>query len=484
MIKLISNTPKISKDIADIIRLFYNFEKIILNESENADITFMHEHIEEDKNSWIEKTSFIEGVIKKDFKFEFYPKEILTEVEYKRMLKRSAMLAFYKMIKQITKKELPWGALTGIRPTQLYRMLDYESCGNAHNLLKNDYDVSDKKLELIENIIDVQKIYYEKDKLTSVDLYIGIPFCPTRCEYCSFISFDMSKQKAPLNEYTQALKKEIKWFNAWRKKSEKSLRSIYIGGGTPTSIDKDYLEEIINTVEFEKGIEFTVEAGRPDTISIEMLEMLESKGVNRISINPQSMNDDTLKRMKRPHNSDDIKEAFEMARKFNFIINMDLILGLEGETLDSIKNTLSEIEKLNPDNLTIHTLAVKRASKLKENIKNYEFTDEQTINEMVELAQERAYKMGMHPYYMYRQKYMSGNLENVGYAHKEMDCIYNIDIMEETHNLIALGAGAVSKRMYYEENYHSRFYNNKSISHYIDKIDSQLLKKDDFFAYN
>ncbi len=484
MIKLITNKPKINNDIADIIRLFYSFEKIIYDDSKKADISFYHEHIEYDNNTWEEKTTFCEGGIKKDYFLSFIPNDISTEVKYKRMLKRSAMLAFYNMLKEISEKKLPWGALTGIRPTHLYRTLDKESGGCAHSIMSNDYDVSENKLKLVEAIIDRQEEYYKVDRKTSVNLYIGIPFCPTRCEYCSFISFDMSNQKPPIDEYTAALKKEIIWFNKWRKDNNKTLRSIYIGGGTPTSIGIDYLREIIEEIDFNHGIEFTVEAGRPDTINYDMLEMLENSGVNRISINPQSMNDETLKKMKRPHSSSDIKEAYRIARQFNFVINMDLILGLEGENIDSIKNTLNEMEMLMPDNLTIHTLAVKRASKLKEKIDSYNFTDEDTINEMVEVAQKRAYEMGMHPYYMYRQKYMSGNLENVGYAYEGKDCTYNIDIMEETHNLVALGAGAVSKRMYFEEKYHKRFYNNKSISHYIDKIDEQLLKKDDFFAYN
>ena len=363
-------------------------------------------------------------------------------------------------------------------------MLDDETHGNAHDILLEKYDVSPRKIALVEDTIKYQQGIFNKEYDTSVDLYIGIPFCPTRCEYCSFISFDMSAHKAPLAEYTAALIKEIKWFNDWRAKHGKNLRSIYIGGGTPTSIPRKMLKSIIESLKFEYDTEFTVEAGRPDTIDREMLSMLSQSGVTRISINPQSMNPATLSRMKRPHSPQDIIEAYNIAREFNFLINMDLILGLEGEGVAEVIHTLDEIEKLDIDNLTIHTLAVKRASKLKEKMDEYAFTDEDTMRDMVDMAQAHAYKMGMHPYYMYRQKYMSGNLENVGFAKSGAECIYNIDIMEETHNLIALGAGAVSKRMYYEQKKHVRLGNYKSISHYIDNIDSELLKKEDFFAYN
>ncbi len=483
MINLKTNSPKISKDIADIIRLFYSFEKILVNEEKKADKIITHEHIE-NNGIWEEKTEIhINGDIR-HFAQSYNPPAKMDEIEYMRHLKRSSMIAIYYALKDATGKSNPWGALTGIRPTHFYRMLDEETQGYAHETLLKKYDVSLKKIELIEDTIKSQKDTFNKERDTSVDLYIGIPFCPTRCEYCSFISFDMSARKAPLAEYTSALIREIKWFNRWRASHGKNLRSIYIGGGTPTAIPREMLENIITSLDFELNTEFTVEAGRPDTIDSQMLEMLSRSGVTRISINPQSMNQATLSRMKRPHSPQDIIEAYAIARKFNFIINMDLILGLEGEKMAEVEHTLREIEKLNVDNLTIHTLAVKRASKLKEKMEEYSFTDEETMRDMVNMAQERAYKMGMHPYYMYRQKYMSGNLENVGFAKPGADCIYNIDIMEETHNLIALGAGAVSKRMYYEQKRHARLGNYKSISHYIDNIDSELLKKEDFFAYN
>lgn len=207
----------------------------------------------------------------------------------------------YNALKKCEDKFLPWGALTGIRPTRLYRMLEEETKGNARRVLRNEYDVSESKVSLLEQIIDNQKGIYKVDCENSVDLYIGIPFCPTRCVYCSFISYDLSKGKAPLNDYTDAILKEIIWFNSWRKKYNKKLRSVYVGGGTPTSIGVKYLDKILSLIEFDKPTEFTVEAGRPDTINKEMLDMLQRNGVNRISINPQSMNIETLRLINRPH---------------------------------------------------------------------------------------------------------------------------------------------------------------------------------------
>ncbi len=483
MISLITNTIEIKNDISDIIRLYYSLTEIIYEECKNSEITIFHKHNEQNLN-WSEEFKINKDNKLYNFCYEYSPHDISDDIKYKRELKRSVKLGAYYAIKKVENKILPWGALTGIRPAKLYRMLEIETKGNADIVLRKDYDVSADKINLIKQIIDNQKNIYKLNCSDSVDLYIGIPFCPTRCTYCSFISFDMSKRAAPLKSYTDALLKEIKWFNIWREKYNKKLRSIYVGGGTPTSIGIGYLKKILEAIDFNENTEFTLEAGRPDTIDENMLEMLADLKVNRISINPQTMNDETLKLMKRPHTANDIIKVLNLACKYNFIINMDLILGLPSETIDMVENTLNKIENLKIDNLTIHTLTIKRSSLLKGSIESFIFTDESILHQMVDLAHKTARKMNMIPYYIYRQKYMSGNLENVGFALENKQCIYNIDIMEETHNLIALGAGAVSKRMYYDLKKHARIANHKSISHYIKNINQLLLKKDDFFAYN
>lgn len=483
MISLITSAPKISNDISDIIRLYYGLVEIVNEENKESDITIYHNHSENGMD-WQETFNIKKYDNSFEYIYDYKPYDISDDIKYKREIKRSAKLGMYYALKKCEDKFLPWGALTGIRPTRLYRMLEEESKGNADKVLQEEYDVSRSKLNLLEQIIDNQKGIYRVDCQDSVDLYIGIPFCPTRCVYCSFISYDLSKGKAPLDEYTEAMLKEIGWFNSWRKKYNKKLRSVYVGGGTPTSIGVKHLDSILSAIEFDGITEFTVEAGRPDTINKDMLDMLQKNGVNRISINPQSMNIETLKLMNRPHTPSDIIETFKLTKSYDFIINMDLIMGLYGETIDMVKNTLEMVEKFDIDNLTIHTLAIKRSSELKEKLSKYKLSGEDELREMVENAHQTAKKMKMTPYYMYRQKYMSGNLENVGFSLKDKQCIYNIDIMEETHNLIALGAGAVSKRMYYDLKKHARIANNKSIIHYIENIEQLLLKKDDFFAYN
>ncbi|MCG8684239.1 MAG: coproporphyrinogen dehydrogenase HemZ, partial [Desulfobacterales bacterium] len=267
--------------------------------------------------------------------------------------------------------------------------------------------------------------------------------------------------------------------------SGKTLRSIYIGGGTPTSIDISLLAAIIERVNTLRtsAVELTVEAGRVDTIDDDVLQAFKNLDVNRISINAQTMNDQTLREMNRPHTAQDVIKCISKASHYGFdSINMDLIMGLPGERMDHAEKTLTIVKELPIDNLTVHTLAIKRSSKLKEKMDEYDLSNQSMVEAMVEMSQVTAYQMGMHPYYMYRQKFMSGNLENVGFAKPGKESVYNIDIMEETHNVIALGAGGVSKRMYYDENRHVRLANPKSIDHYIKNIDTLIKKKDKFFS--
>ena len=466
-----------------MVRPFYDFHEVIYEDNCNAEIKIKHKHIEKEKG-WTEEIDIEKGSIKSRYVYEYVPGDISDDIKYKRHVKRSAKFGMYYAIKKLENKNIPWGALTGIRPVSLYRMLDDETNGRAEQILRYDYDVSEPKLSLIKQILKSQEGIYNVDADNAVNLYIGIPFCPTRCLYCSFISFDMSLHAAPLEEYTKTIVKEIQWFNCWRKKYNKKLRSVYVGGGTPTAVGIDYLRQILQAINLDKETEFTVEAGRPDTINDEMLKMMWDRVVRRISINPQTMNDETLKLMKRQHRADDIKRVYELSKKYDFIINMDIILGLYGEDFSMVENTLNELEKFDIDNFTVHTLAIKRSSLLKEKLSDFRPTDPNVVSEMIEMSHKWANKMNMQPYYMYRQKYMSGNLENVGFAKENTQCIYNIDIMDETHNLIALGAGAVSKRMYYDKKRHERFANHKSITHYIKNIDQLLLKKDDLFAYN
>ena len=275
---------------------------------------------------------------------------------------------------------------------------------------------------------------------------------------------------------------EIKGISEIIKENNKEIETLYIGGGTPTALEAKELDLVITSLFKELNLEnikeFTVEAGRPDTITKEKLQVLKKHNVSRISINPQSMNDITLEKIGRGHKVQDIIDCFNMARDLGFDnINMDIILGLVDEDVFMVENTLKQIQKLNPESLTVHTLAVKRSSTLKENIENYELTQYEEMIKMIDLSMEYAKKMGLNPYYMYRQKHMLGNLENIGYAKEGYECIYNMQIMEEKQSNYAIGAGAISKFVYVDEDRIERVENVKNVEQYIERTDEMLVRK-------
>jgi oxygen-independent coproporphyrinogen-3 oxidase len=283
-------------------------------------------------------------------------------------------------------------------------------------------------------------------------------------------------------EYVQALIKEIQGLSKLLKDTNKEIETLYIGGGTPTTLEPKELDTLIKALfkelDLSKIKEFTVEAGRPDSITREKLEVMKKHNVSRISINPQTMNDETLVKIGRDHNVNDIIDTFHMARELGFDnINMDIILGLVDEDLDMVRNTLEKIKELDPESLTVHTLAIKRASTLKENLDKYELTRYEEMIKMIDLSMEYAKDMGLNPYYMYRQKHMLGNLENIGYAKEGYECIYNIQIMEEKQSNFAVGAGAITKYVYVDEDRIERTDNVKYVEQYIDRVDEMIQRK-------
>lgn len=341
------------------------------------------------------------------------------------------------------------GSLTGIRPGKIVDELFEKDTNeeNIFNILTKEYRLNKENAKLIIDISKRQKGYIypiDKDKYS---LYISIPFCPTRCIYCSFPSLPIKKFNAQVSDYINTLIYEL--HGIAKIMNGKKLNSVYIGGGTPTSISIIYLEKIIQTVyqEFRGNLkEFTVEAGRPDTINKDVLLMLKNNNINRISINPQTMNDKTLKIIGRNHTSDDIIKAYDMAKDVGIpIINMDLIIALPEEGLEEVKDTLNIFERLDPENLTVHTLAVKRGSNYRENIDQFDKKDIDTIHNMIDETKSFAREMNLNPYYLYRQKQILGNFENIGYVKEGTECIYNISIMEEKETIIAAGMGSVSK---------------------------------------
>ena len=390
----------------------------------------------------------------------------------------------YLLLMERTGKQLPWGTLTGIRPTKiaLTKLEQGEAENEIRREMKETYYTGNEKINLSIEI--AQK---ERELLSGIDyrdgysLYVGIPFCPTTCLYCSFTSYPIGRWQGKMDQYFDALFKELDYVA--EKKRGCRLETIYFGGGTPTSLSPEDLDRLItkieNTFDLSHVQEFTVEAGRPDSITREKLQVLRDHGITRISINPQTMKQETLDLIGRRHTVEDVKERFAMARELGFDnINMDLIVGLPEENIEDVQATMEAVKALAPDSITVHSLAIKRAARLntmKEVYKDLKITNTQ---EMIDLTAKYARELGLEPYYLYRQKNMAGNFENVGYALPGKACIYNILIMEEKQTIIACGAGTTTKRLFPEENRIERAENVKNVEQYIERIDEMIARKD------
>lgn len=388
----------------------------------------------------------------------------------------------YDFLSKALKKTLDWGILTGVRPTKLYSSLVKEyGIEKANGILKDEYYLSDSKIDLLQRTYITQdKMNYDKSK-KAIGLYVGIPFCPTRCLYCSFTSNKITKDAA--SKYLVALEKEIKATERIFKEKDKYVESIYIGGGTPTSLDEEDFEKMLSMVtkafKTDKLLEFTVECGRPDTITKEKLLLIKKYGADRISINPQTMKEETLMLIGRNHTPKEIVDAYTLARETgDFIINMDLITGLPEETIEDFVDTLNTVVDLNPENITVHTLAVKRASRLIDEDKDYAFKQAEVVRGMLKEGSSILSKAGYNPYYLYRQKHMAGNFENVGYCRDDKSSVYNVRIMEEDQSIIALGAGGISKMYYPDENRIERIPNVSNYEIYIERIDEMIQRKE------
>lgn len=415
---------------------------------------------------------------------------IQDELKDKKSMKQGLKKAVYDVLVALTGKEMPWGILTGIRPTKLVHehleanMPDDELSA----FLQSEYRVSPSKCKMMINVAKEELAILKKNKPDEVSLYIGIPFCPTRCVYCSFTAYSLKAKGNLVDAYLDALCKEID-FVAEAKK-DVPIRSLYIGGGTPTSLNEKQLKRLLTHIrerfDLSQIDEYTIEAGRPDTITEEKLQIMKNEGVGRISINPQSMNQKTLDKIGRSHSTEEIVEVFHTARRLGHDnINMDIILGLPDETVEDVIYTLDALKELNPENITVHTMAIKRASKLKEALREedeaYHLTAGETIQKMLTLCEDKMHEMGLKPYYMYRQKNMLGNFENVGYAKPGTECVYNIEIMEEKESIIALGAGAITKMVYQNGERIDRIANVKSLDDYINRIDEMIERKREGF---
>ena len=398
--------------------------------------------------------------------------------EVKNRLKR----VLYDVLSKVTGQTLPWGTLSGIRPTKLVlsRVEEGMPPEEIEKDLYNTYYLSPEKTDLAIEIAE-----REHEILSSVpykngwSLYIGIPFCPSICLYCSFSSYPIAKYEEKVSAYIKALDHELAEVAEMTKGHP--LTSIYIGGGTPTSLSADQLSKVLESIhrhfDFSTVAEFTVEAGRPDSITPEKLRVMKEADVERISINPQTMNDKTLEVIGRSHRAADIERAFGQAREAGFVdINMDVIVGLPGEGRCELAHTIAGITKLRPDCLTVHSLARKRAARLTEEWEKYADTSFENSEMYMKMFEHAARAMGMVPYYLYRQKNMAGNLENTGYALPERPCLYNILIMEEKQPIIACGAGGASKYTI-DGTKTDRSENVKDPEEYISRIDEMIERK-------
>lgn len=399
--------------------------------------------------------------------------------EVKSRLKR----VLYRLLQEKTGKNLPWGTLTGIRPTKIpYAMLEEgKKEEDIITYMKDTYLASDEKIRLsLEIAAREREILKSIDYRKGYSLYVGIPFCPTRCLYCSFTSYPLKQWQKYTDAYVDALCKEIRSVSGEMK--GRSLNTVYIGGGTPTTLEPEQMDKLLfvlkEAFDFTCNQEFTVEAGRPDSVTAEKLMVLKKHGVSRISVNPQTMKQETLDLIGRMHTAEQTREAFYLARDCGFEnINMDLISGLPGEGYGDMEHTMQEIKKLSPDSVTVHALAIKRASRLHELWEDYKDCTKGLEEDTSRMMEACAREMGLLPYYLYRQKNMAGNLENVGYAAPYKAGIYNILIMEEKQSILAVGAGASTKLVFDGGQRIERIENVKSVEQYIGRIDEMIERK-------
>ncbi len=404
----------------------------------------------------------------------------LQSIDAKLELKR----AIYNALSQLTEASSKWGILVGIRPVKIVHELLDQGYNNEsiRNRLQDLYLIEPDKIELLMSIAMRERPHLYPIDEQAVSLYVSIPFCPTRCVYCSFPSNAMAQKGKLVEAYVEALVKEIRVALNHIESSGRFVDCVYIGGGTPSILSADQFERLFvalsSKIDLKAIKEFTVEAGRPDVITEDQLRVFKTFGVNRVCVNPQTMNDDTLKRIGRNHTADKIAEAMALVKGYDFpVVNMDLILGLPGEGLSDVQNTVERVLALAPENITLHTLAVKRASDLNHMTDEIELAHDAEVSAMMAYADERLKQSGLMPYYMYRQKKMIGHLENVGYAIEGASSLYNMRIIEERHTIVALGAGAVSKLCFPRENRHERIANFKGVEEYLNRFDEILKKK-------
>ncbi|MFI3206756.1 MAG: coproporphyrinogen dehydrogenase HemZ, partial [Clostridia bacterium] len=422
-------------ELGNLFRIFYPYEEL----------TVKNEDIENPDFSVIIKENKAFLTVKKQ-------SEVIEIIKSKDDIEHRVCKKFFSMLCKENNYSPKWGMLTGIHPVKLFA--EYErkiGTEMAINHFATEMSVSKEKTDFAKSIADIEKRFVENIGENDFSLYVSIPFCPSRCSYCSFVSQSIEKKEKLIAPYFELLLKEIEYTAKIANINGLVLKSVYIGGGTPTTLSavqlKDLIDKIRELFDFSNCDEFTVEAGRPDTIDREKLLTLKKCGIGRISINPQSLNDEVLKLIGRNHSSKEFLEKYQMAKELGFeIINTDLIAGLEGDDFESFANTLDRIIELSPENITVHSLALKRSAKIfrEKDTKDYH-GDRNSADKMIEYSVKKLSENGYLPYYLYRQSRMAGNCENTGWAKKDCECAYNIYTMDESQTILACGAGAVTK---------------------------------------
>lgn len=475
MIYLNQTVPDYDNDFRTMIQAFIPREKIVLTEADTR-LTFQAELTPErvTMSLWESGEKLDEEVA------ECFYKE-------KKEARNPIKAAAYHLLSRYCNKTLPWGSMTGVRPTK-FATARLESGWEKEDIIREYeelYLTTRQKGEICYEVAKQEQRLLAPFRYTEeYCLYIGIPFCPSRCLYCSFASYPIERFQNEIPAYLNAVFQELEYVA--RTYRNKRLVAVYMGGGTPTALDADSLAQIIDKVyslfDTQYVREFTVEAGRPDSLNEEKFRMLHEKPVTRISINPQTMNNQTLEYIGRAHTADMTEQAYRMARACGMDnINMDMIVGLPGETLDDIRYTLDCIYEMAPESLTIHSLAIKRTAELNIQMQRYQDSIKGSTNEMLMLGDAYARRLGMVPYYLYRQKNIPGNLENVGYAKPGKECLYNVLIMEEKMDIIAVGAGTSTKLTFPAENRIERIETVKNLEDYIRRTQEMIGRKRDGF---
>lgn len=448
-----SNYEYLVPELMDVVRLFSGAE----------DLEIRHTCVDV-------QNKFMLGGKTYSYSKYFDPK---SELERKSLVKRYAKLSLYELLSAHFQKQLPWGALTGIRPTRIaYGELEQ---GRAFEPLFREMHVSEENIELVRRTLEGQKGIYER-KEGNCDLFISLPFCPTKCVYCSFITAPIAKTRQYISDYCAALEREL----SAAKPLVKRLRSAYIGGGTPFALEASELRRVLEAVAplVPAGAEYTVEAGRPDVFTKEKLQICKDYGVTRICINAQSFSDKTLAAIGRKHTARQVEEAFALAAPYGFVVNCDLIAGLTDESFAEFCQSVDKAVSLGAENVTVHTLCLKKGARLKEEVT---LLGEGELAEMIAYSRSKLTASGYEPYYLYRQKYMAGAHENVGWTKRGCASVYNIDVMEESADNFAVGANAISKKVIFGEGRIERIASPKDIPTYLQKVGQLIEDKNKLF---